>query len=285
MTVRSRSAGRSFPWAASRRSSSPPTGPGITTIILPRENEKDLDDLPERSGPSSSATSSTTSTKWSGWRSKPRPSPPRPRPPRPRPGRRPPRASRTDPPGGSRTRSRPVRHTPHLFQALMTRKESPVSRTPKTARPVAVNSPLGRTVRLSSAHSAGERPRGLPLPSVVVLGRSNVGKSSLLNAVLATKVARVSQTPGRTQALHWYRVDDRLPRHRLPRLRVREDEPGLARAVRREDRDLLTGERRPDRALLLVDGRLEPQDSDRSMGLFLEPPGSRRSWRRRSGTP
>ena len=30
----------------------------------------------------------------------------------------------------------------------MTRKESPVSRTPTTARPVAVNSPLGRTVRL-----------------------------------------------------------------------------------------------------------------------------------------
>jgi GTP-binding protein len=156
----------------------------------------------------------------------------------------------------------------------MTRKETPVSRTPKSARAVAVGSPLGRTVRLElPAHTAGERPRGLPLPAVVVLGRSNVGKSSLLNAVLDTKVARVSQTPGRTQALHWYRVDDAF--HVV-------DCPGYGYAkTARESRErfagqieeLLTGERRPDLALLLVDGRLEPQSSDRSMALFLRNAG------------
>jgi GTP-binding protein len=156
----------------------------------------------------------------------------------------------------------------------MTRKESPVSRTPKAARAVAVNSPLGRSVRLElPAHTAGERPRGLPLPAVVVLGRSNVGKSSLLNAVLSTKVARVSQTPGRTQALHWYRVDDAF--HVI-------DCPGYGWAkTARESRErfaglieeLLTGDRGPDLALLLVDGRLEPQASDRSMALFLRTAG------------
>jgi GTP-binding protein len=156
----------------------------------------------------------------------------------------------------------------------MTRKEPPVSRTPKAARAVAVKSPLGRTVRLElPAHTAGERPRGVPLPAVVVLGRSNVGKSSLLNAVLSTKVARVSQTPGRTQALHWYRVDDAF--HVV-------DCPGYgwaktARASRERFagliEELLTGDRRPDLALLLVDGRLGPQDSDRSMALFLRNAG------------
>lgn len=156
----------------------------------------------------------------------------------------------------------------------MARKETLPPRTPKAARAVAVKSPLGRSVRLElPAHAAGERPRGLPLPAVVVLGRSNVGKSSLLNAVLATKVARVSQTPGRTQALHWYRVDDAF--HVI-------DCPGYGYAkAARESRErfaglieeLLTGPRPPDLALLLVDGRLEPQDSDRSMALFLRNAG------------
>ena len=170
----------------------------------------------------------------------------------------------------------------------MTRKENPVSRTPKAARAVSVRSPLGKSVRLElPAHAAGERPRGLPIPAVAalqrgghaaegavaVLGRSNVGKSSLLNALLATKVARVSQTPGRTQALHWYRVDDAF--HVV-------DCPGYgwaktARASRERFsgliEELLTGERAPDLALLLVDGRLPPQASDVSMALFLRHAG------------
>jgi len=41
------------------------------------------------------------------------------------------------------------------------------------------------------------------------VGRSNVGKSSLINAVLKRKaVARVSQTPGKTQAIHFYLVNE-----------------------------------------------------------------------------
>ncbi len=44
-----------------------------------------------------------------------------------------------------------------------------------------------------------------------MVGRSNVGKSSLINAVLKRKaVARVSQTPGKTQAIHFYLVNDRF---------------------------------------------------------------------------
>jgi len=44
---------------------------------------------------------------------------------------------------------------------------------------------------------------------VAIVGRPNVGKSSLLNALANRKrLAHVSKTPGRTQALHWYRVDD-----------------------------------------------------------------------------
>ncbi|HEY6139938.1 MAG TPA: ribosome biogenesis GTP-binding protein YihA/YsxC [Thermoanaerobaculia bacterium] len=48
-------------------------------------------------------------------------------------------------------------------------------------------------------------------PQFAMVGRSNVGKSSLINAVLNRKtVARVSQTPGKTQAIHFYLVNGRF---------------------------------------------------------------------------
>jgi GTP-binding protein len=46
-------------------------------------------------------------------------------------------------------------------------------------------------------------------PVVAFLGRSNVGKSSLINLLSGSKVARVSKTPGKTQTLNLYEVDDR----------------------------------------------------------------------------
>lgn len=57
------------------------------------------------------------------------------------------------------------------------------------------------------------RPDEFPvesLPEIAFLGRSNVGKSSLINRLVgAHGLARTSATPGRTQAIHFYRVDSR----------------------------------------------------------------------------
>lgn len=54
-------------------------------------------------------------------------------------------------------------------------------------------------------------PGGFPaegLPEVAFLGRSNAGKSSLLNALVGRRdLARVSGTPGKTRALHWFRIE------------------------------------------------------------------------------
>jgi GTP-binding protein len=44
-------------------------------------------------------------------------------------------------------------------------------------------------------------------PEIAFLGRSNVGKSSLLNSLTGTKLARVSNTPGRTQTINFFAVD------------------------------------------------------------------------------
>ena len=47
-----------------------------------------------------------------------------------------------------------------------------------------------------------------PLPEIAFLGRSNVGKSSLINALIGQrKLAFTSNTPGRTQTINFYRID------------------------------------------------------------------------------
>jgi GTP-binding protein len=59
--------------------------------------------------------------------------------------------------------------------------------------------------------AVASRPQQFPrpeLPEVAFLGRSNVGKSSLLNRLVHRKqLARTSTTPGKTRLVHWYRVE------------------------------------------------------------------------------
>ncbi len=53
-------------------------------------------------------------------------------------------------------------------------------------------------------------------PEVALLGRSNVGKSSLLNRLVQRKrLARTSGTPGKTRLVHWYRVERPRPQGEL----------------------------------------------------------------------
>ncbi|MBS0652769.1 MAG: YihA family ribosome biogenesis GTP-binding protein [Verrucomicrobia bacterium] len=60
-------------------------------------------------------------------------------------------------------------------------------------------------------------PHGNPLPEIVIVGKSNVGKSSLINHLLKRKdLARVSATPGKTQTLNFFKVDDELALVDLP---------------------------------------------------------------------
>lgn len=128
---------------------------------------------------------------------------------------------------------------------------------------------LGSEVHLVlSGHRPGERPRP-SRPRVVALGRSNVGKSSLLNALLGVPVARVSSTPGRTQALFWYRVDGKFDLVDCPGYGWARASQGSRELFAGLIEEVLTAPPRPELALLLVDGRLEPQESDRSMALFL----------------
>ena len=58
---------------------------------------------------------------------------------------------------------------------------------------------------LLSALAPGQFPPA-HLPEIAFLGRSNVGKSSLINSLVGAKVARTSNTPGRTQAINFFEL-------------------------------------------------------------------------------
>ena len=98
------------------------------------------------------------------------------------------------------------------------------------------------------------------------MGRSNVGKSSLINAVLKRKaVARVSQTPGKTQAIHFYLINEKFHIVDLPGYGYAKVPKPMMASWRQlvnaylEDADMLR------LMFLLVDARRIPGEQDVQM--------------------
>jgi len=68
--------------------------------------------------------------------------------------------------------------------------------------------------------TSAKEPKGYPeteLPEIAFAGRSNVGKSSMINTLLGTKkLVKVGKTPGKTRLVNFFMVDDRLMLVDLP---------------------------------------------------------------------
>ncbi len=111
------------------------------------------------------------------------------------------------------------------------------------------------------------------VPEVAFAGRSNVGKSSLLNALTGRKsLARTSNTPGRTQELNFFDVGRPLQMRLvdMPGYGFAEAPKDLVRKWRHLVNDYLRGRQVLKRALVLIDARHGLKDVDREVMAMLD---------------
>ncbi len=105
------------------------------------------------------------------------------------------------------------------------------------------------------------------VPEIAFSGRSNVGKSSLLNALTGrNSIARTSVTPGRTQELNFFEVGEpaQIRLVDMPGYGFAKAPPSVTEQWRRLVRDFLRGRVVLKRTLLLIDARhgIKPVDGD-----------------------
>jgi GTP-binding protein len=127
---------------------------------------------------------------------------------------------------------------------------------------------------LASATDASHFPAPT-LPEIAFLGRSNVGKSSVINSLVGDKVARTSSTPGRTRAINFFEI--RWPGKPHPEL-IFADLPGygyakISREISQEWPKFIEPylNERPTLGLciVLIDVNVPPQQTDRQLLDFL----------------
>lgn len=129
-----------------------------------------------------------------------------------------------------------------------------------------------RTVEYAGTVATPTQAPPALLPEVAFSGRSNVGKSSLINVLLRRtrhKLAHVSATPGKTRALNFYRVNDGFFLVDLPGYGYARVPEPVHGEWKRLIEGYLSGSDRLRGVVHLVDVRHAPTDADRAMMDYL----------------
>ncbi len=110
----------------------------------------------------------------------------------------------------------------------------------------------------------------LPYPEIAFAGRSNVGKSSLLNRLVGQRgLARVSKTPGRTQQVNFFLVDERVTFADLPGYGFARVPPAVQSQWKRLVESYLSGRKNLRAVVIIVDLRRGIEDDDRQLCEYL----------------
>lgn len=111
-------------------------------------------------------------------------------------------------------------------------------------------------------------------PEFAFAGRSNVGKSSLINGLMNRKaLARVSSAPGKTRTINYYRINDAFYFVDLPGYGYAQVSKGEKEAWGKMIEGYLTGSQSLKRIFLLVDIRHEPSALDKQMAGWIRQAG------------
>ena len=109
------------------------------------------------------------------------------------------------------------------------------------------------------------------LPELAVVGRSNVGKSSLINALTGHDgLARTSRTPGRTRLVNWFEVNSKFLLVDLPGYGYAEVSRDMRESWRPLIENYLANRKTLCGVLLLIDIRRGPQDEELDFVPWLE---------------
>jgi GTP-binding protein len=104
------------------------------------------------------------------------------------------------------------------------------------------------------------------LPEIIFVGRSNVGKSSLINTLLGSrKAAQISKQPGKTRALNFFKIDNKLYMVDFPGYGYAKVSKSQRETWKKLIDNYLTGRENIKLAVLIIDGRHKSFASDIEM--------------------
>ena len=111
-------------------------------------------------------------------------------------------------------------------------------------------------------------------PEVAFAGKSNVGKSSLINGLMNRKsLARTSAAPGKTQTINFYNVNEAIYLVDLPGYGYAKASEEIKAKWGKMIEDYLHKSKEIRCVFLLVDIRHEPSAEDKEMAMFLRQAG------------